>query len=366
MLIFRYLFREVCGSFLAVTIVLSLIFLSGRFVRYLADAAAGQFTGNLVFSIMLYRLPGFMELILPLALFLGIMLSYGRLYVESEMVILQACGVSKRQMLMYTLGPALLVMLLVASLTLYLTPVGWKKFHEIWANPDNYSGLGTLVAGNFKRLGADGSVIYTGELNSRKTRLGDVFIARSDAENPEKLTLVKARQGEVINKGTQYRYIELYDGVEITGEMGHSAYDVTRFDTYGQLLTERKKTYTEVDSIDALSMQALAQKQDTKAQALYQWRISLPVLVPVIALIALALSETSHRRGRYIKMLPGLIIYIMYVTILVAARSAIERGTLPAAIGLWPVHAMFLLLGIMLLYAPEFRRTIAYWRHGRA
>jgi len=115
--IYRYLFKEVSGSFFGVTIILLLIFVSGRFVKYLAEAAAGSFSSDVLFSIMFFRLPGFMELIFPLALFLGIMLSFGRLYVESEMVVLQACGVSKSRLFFYTQGPAMCVMLRVIVFT---------------------------------------------------------------------------------------------------------------------------------------------------------------------------------------------------------------------------------------------------------
>ena len=97
MRIYRYLFSEVSKSFMAVAIVLTLIFVSGRFVKYLAEVAAGTISSEVLFSIMLFRLPGFMEMILPLALFMGIMLALGRLYVESEMVVLLACGISKRR-----------------------------------------------------------------------------------------------------------------------------------------------------------------------------------------------------------------------------------------------------------------------------
>lgn len=49
----------------------------------------------MLFLIMGYRMPGFLQLILPLGLFLGILLAYGRLYLDSEMTVLSATGMSK-------------------------------------------------------------------------------------------------------------------------------------------------------------------------------------------------------------------------------------------------------------------------------
>ena len=74
MIIFRYLAREVLITMTAVSASLLFIFMSGRFVKYLAEAAAGEISGDILFSIMLFRMPAFLELILPLGFFLGILL----------------------------------------------------------------------------------------------------------------------------------------------------------------------------------------------------------------------------------------------------------------------------------------------------
>ncbi|MEH6813731.1 MAG: LptF/LptG family permease, partial [Motiliproteus sp.] len=85
MIVFRYLLKEVLLTMLAVTGVVLIIIMSGRFISYLQDAAAGEITADVLFQLIGYRIPGFLELILPLGLFLGILLAYGRLYLDNEM-----------------------------------------------------------------------------------------------------------------------------------------------------------------------------------------------------------------------------------------------------------------------------------------
>ena len=351
MLVFRYLLKEIGSNFLAVTIILLLIFLSSRFVKYLGDAAAGSFSSEILLWIMLYRLPGFLEFILPLAFYIGIMLAYGRLYVDSEMTVLQACGISKQRLLLYTQGAAVAVMLLVLLLTTWITPLGWKKFHEIWNDPENFSGLATLVEGSFRRMGGGTTVIYTARLNADKTELGDVFVVRQHGDNNDnQISIIRAEQARVLNFSPHQRYIELLGGAEYTGTPGQLDFSVSSFKRYGQLLQTSEKSTVRVDSVDARATVQLWQSMEVRDRAAWHWRIGMPFMIPVVAVIALALSETSHRRGRYVKLLPGIIIYIFYAATLIYAKNAMDEGN-PGAVDIfWSLHGLFLLFGLLLLY----------------
>ena len=111
MRILRYLTRDILLHALAVSLVLFLVVFAGRFIRYLAEAAVGSLTGDVLLPIMLFKLPGFFEMILPLGLFIGILLSLGRLYAESEMVVLKACGIGPGRLSVYVMVPAVIVMM---------------------------------------------------------------------------------------------------------------------------------------------------------------------------------------------------------------------------------------------------------------
>lgn len=141
MIIFRYLAREVLVATSAVTAVLLLIITSARLIKYLADAATGKLDAQFVLQVLAFRIPGFLELLLPLGLFLGILLAYGRLYLESEMVVLRACGVSHKRLVLYALGPALLISTLVGGVALYVSPWGVAQAKQIFAQQEARSEL---------------------------------------------------------------------------------------------------------------------------------------------------------------------------------------------------------------------------------
>ncbi len=84
-----------------------------------------------------------------------------------------------------------------------------------------------------------------------------------------------------------------------------------------------------------------------------------------VAIIALCLSRTDHRRGRYIKMAPAFLLYLFYLMLLANARTAIaEGGGVPG--GMWWVHALFLLLALAMLYGSDIRARLKYQRGLRA
>ncbi|MFC6671593.1 LPS export ABC transporter permease LptF [Marinobacterium aestuariivivens] len=236
MIVFRYLTREVLTSTAAVSGILLMIIVSGRFIKYLGDAAAGKLAPELLTQMLLFRLPGFLELILPLGLFLGILLSFGRLYLESEMVVLRACGVSHRRLVLYALGPALFVALLVGFLGLYLSPLGAAMTDRVYERQDSISEFDTLVPGRFQPLPGGNRVSYTEGQAGDSGGLEKLFI--SDSTGGGRPVVVLADRGYRYDNANRNRYLVLQDGVRYEGIPGEADYRRIDYREYGVRLPE--------------------------------------------------------------------------------------------------------------------------------
>lgn len=363
MKILGYLARDVLLHTLAVSFTLLLIIFSGRFVKYLAEAAVGNLASDILFPVMFYRLPGFLELILPLGLFIGILLAYGRLYVESEMVVLSACGVSPQRLAVCTLVPALLIMLLVALLSLWVSPAGAARSSALLDDPESTQGLQTLAEGRFQTRKDSGLVSYAQRIDPDTGVMHSVFLsqrAEPGAQRPQ-LQVTYAREGEIVmDESTGARYVELRDGYRYEGLPGRVDFRVTRFATFGQYIPEPEGGIRTSSRIDGRSTAELWQAAGTEERAALHWRLSLPLTVPIVAIIALCMSRTDHRRGRYIKMAPAILLYLVYLLLLVNARGVMEEGGGP--LRMWLVHLLFAVLAGILLYVESWRR---YWRQLR-
>lgn len=365
MKILRYLNREVLTHTLAVSAVLLVIIVSGRFVKYLAEAAVGDLAADILIPVILYRMPGFLELIVPLGMFIGILMAYGRLYVESEMVVLSACGVSQRKLALFTLVPASLVALLVALLSFYITPMGAARSQALLDDPRSSRGINTMTAGRFQVRKRGDTATYTETIDPETGVMNDLFISRRviDENGVGQIEVTVAREGEIVNDAERgVRYFELRDGFRYQSGEGNLDYTITRFATFGERIREPERGIRDVDPIDGRPTLSLFGSDQNDEIAALQWRISLPIMVPIVALIALTLSRTDHRRGRYVKMAPAFVVYLLYLMFLTNARSSLETGELSPAIGMWWVHAVFLLVALGLLFVPDWLRSRRYRR----
>ena len=107
----------------AVTLILLVVGLTSRFIQYLGQAVAGELASDVLLLLMFYRLPDFFLVIVPLAFFLGILLVYGRMYAESEMVVLLGSGMSQRHLLALTFLTSIAVIISVSYTHLTLPTI---------------------------------------------------------------------------------------------------------------------------------------------------------------------------------------------------------------------------------------------------
>ena len=181
--------------------------------------------------------------------------------------------------------------------------------------------------------------------------MNQVFLANHNASSNSfgSMTLMLAREARLeagAGEGGQ-RYLILSEGYRHDLTPGALPVRSTEFVNYGLRMEERQAGH-EISKEQALPTSTLLVSAASGARAELQWRISLPLLVPVVVLLALPLSRVSPRQGRYLKLLPGILLYLLYLSLLLSGRGAMEDGRLPVSIGLWPIHGLFLLIALLL------------------
>lgn len=360
----------------AVSLILLIVGLTSRFIQYLGQAVAGELAADVLFLLMLYRLPDFFLVIIPLSFFLGILLVYGRMYEENEMVVLLGSGLSQRRLLILSLMISLSVALLMGIVSLSIAPWGMRNTEEIKQSQEQLTEIDLIVEGQFQSFGDGTRVTYTeqatGGGGDSGRQLENVFVAlsRSSAErnnvsservNGQARILLAENARPVIDESSGIRFMRLENVYQYDGSPGMADFSIAQFDSQSIVLPEPRDFEENLEE-EALRTTELIGSSMAEYQAELQWRLSIIILIPVLTLIAVPLSKVSPRQGRYGKLIPATVIYSVYFFALQYARSLIAGGTLSGAIGLWWVHIIFVGLGLLLYRYPSWDRFFSVER----
>ncbi|NTS75551.1 LPS export ABC transporter permease LptF [Catenovulum sp. SM1970] len=350
MIISRYLFSETFKSQLAVFFVMLTIFSSNALVRVLDDAMEGKLPTDLVAWMLLLNIPPLAGLILPLSLFIGIFLAHGRFYADNEMSVLKACGVSEWFVTRVTLVFALLVAILTALNTVWWGPAAYEKRSEFREKLAADIGLSTLIPGQFQNSSNGKAVIFVHNSENSGSEFDRVFVAQLPQEEARKqrFNIVYSQKGEVVEDSLGDQTLILSDGYRYEGERGKRDYQITEFGS-SKMKIKEQEVEEQRRKLSSVSTAELMKRDDLDAIAELQWRIALPLSVPLVALIAVPLARVQPRQGRLAKLAPAFLIYLAYFLLLMAGKSALADGKIPPTIGLWWVHTLVLIYGLYLL-----------------
>jgi lipopolysaccharide export system permease protein len=346
----RYIFREIAWTWLGVTVVLLLILLTNQFARILGDVAKGQLPREAAMQVIGLSAAQYLTVIIPIGLFLAIMMALGRLYRDSELPAMMACRLGPWGIYRPMLWLLVPLAAFVAWLSIDFGPRALQSVERIGAEARRAADLGSIEPGRFTEVGPDNAVVY-GERVRRDGSMENVFLQRRIAEG--EVEVVVAKRGEQVDSDDpDVRYLVLYDGRRYEGVPGTTRFRVVEFAEHG--IPYRLPSLDPADpSPRAMSFGALRQDGNLEHIAEMQWRLGVPIATIILAILAVPLSRTQPRAGRYGRIAIGLLVFIIYLNMLSAAQSWIEQGTLSPSVGLWAVHGVMLLLTLLVLGAQN-------------
>jgi len=362
----HYIRREVAHVMLGVLSVLVLIFLCTEFSRYLQQAAEGNIPINALVKLFGIAIPALISLLLPLAYFLGLLLGYGRLYVDNEMVVMNACGMSRQYLLRVTMKQAIIVAIIVGILDFWLVPYLARYKEQLLANGAADSILQSILPGQFQQSPDGKQVFYIQSIAHDRHKISGIFMAQTSTLNqPEKpidnnhsWDVSYARTAyETTDKSTHDSFFTSDKGFRYMGTPGQPNYMIVQFDKYSLRLAG-EETASESTKAQAVPTWTLLSNYNNPIYAAeLQWRAALPISVLLMALLAVPLSRVRPRQGRFVKLLPAILIYLLYANMLYVARSWVSDGTVSIAFGMWWIHiALFFIAALFYLDPYTIRR----------
>jgi lipopolysaccharide export system permease protein len=345
LLLLKYFNREVVHSMIAIIVILLLIVISNMFIRYLSMAAGGNFPGMTVFKFIGILLPKYIAYLLPISLFFSILIIYGKLFSNSELMVYFSCGGSWMNLLKITLIPTLFIFIIEAALTTSIVPFMVKNFNILKQAANQTSPVEYLSPGKITQMSNGKEIIYIGGKDSKKNTLKNIFIYTQDKTGADVIITAPKGYTKTSQKGTQY--ITLTKGKYYKKNDTTSSIQLSTFKTASQYISGYYNI-SEQQDYESMPFLSLFKYNNTKASAEIQWRLFFPISVLVTMFIALAVCKINPRTSRFQKIIPAVIIFIIYFNLATLSRTWIEDKHIPIWIGIWWVHIVF--LGTSFLY----------------
>ncbi|ELY3761776.1 LPS export ABC transporter permease LptF [Cronobacter universalis] len=345
MIIIRYLVRETLKSQLAILFILLLIFFCQKLVRILGAAVDGDIPTNLVLSLLGLGVPEMAQLILPLSLFLALLMTLGRLYTESEITVMHACGLSKAVLVKAAMVLALLTGIIAAVNVMWVGPWSSRHQDEVLAEAKANPGMAALAQGQFQQATNGNAVLFIESVNGSK--FNDVFLAQLRPKGNARPSVVVADSGELSQRKDGSQVVTLNQGTRFEGTAMLRDFRITDFKDY-QAIIGHQAVALDPDDAEQMDMQTLWQADSKSARAELHWRLTLVFAVIVMALMVVPLSVVNPRQGRVLSMLPAMLLYLIFFLLQTSLRSNGAKGKLDPLIWMWGVNLLYLALAVAL------------------
>ncbi|HEY2526095.1 MAG TPA: LPS export ABC transporter permease LptF [Candidatus Binataceae bacterium] len=360
----RYVATEVIGPFVMGVGLLTFALVTGKLLK-LTEMVVNHGVGlGQVMSLIGYIMPAFLELTFPMAVLLGVLLGFGRMSGDRELIAARACGIS-----LYRLAiPVVAVSLVVYAMA------SWFAFSvRPWANSNLQSELYRLTrtrstAGLKEKIfdsSFPGLVLYVDHISNDNGSLQGVLI--SDARSIDQQNTIIAERGIVVpDENNENITLRLFDGSVFGVDPSTHQSHITSFRIYdlnvepqGGLADDTREpeqmTYRELRGVIASAR--AAHHPDYLAEAEMAGKYTVPLATLLFALLGVPLGMKPARGGQSERFGVAISLFFLYYMLMRLGRTLAERGTLNAFAAMAIPDVVFLALAVWMFYRSATDRS---------
>ena len=368
--------REMSRNFGGAFTVLFTVVVTLMLIRILGQASEGQASPQDVFVLIGLTALSYLQLVLTLSLFLAVLLTFTRIWRDSEMTIWRTTGVSKASLLLSVMRFSWPILLLVAALTLFAWPWANQQTSALRTRFEQRSDISRVAPGQFRESASGKRVFFIDKGAQAGGVARDIFI-RDDTSG--RTAVITARSAQIRRIDGQ-AYLVLNNGNRYVHTPGQADYVITAFDTL-ELRLDTTTGLADMSTGKTGQVNWLTQpNRNVPTEYLLNpavppwlgelsWRLGVPLSAALLALMALPLASGSVRTGRSGSLIAALLIYLIYTNFLNMLQGWITNRQLGFGSGLLLVHGGAVLALLLLLWRGDgglwrawnalFRRRVA-------
>jgi lipopolysaccharide export system permease protein len=354
----RSFYREAGTVTVAIVVVLTSLFLLQGAGVLLAQTAEDAPQRNVVMVLLVLNTLKDYGVLLLLSAYVGVLFTVSRWYRDSEMAVLAACGIGTTRLLRPVLVFAFAFAIVISVQSFWLRPLVFQAIAAVHQRVAERKDIGWISEGTFNESTDGRAVVYVE--SSSGSRMRNLFVEVRGTPG----RVVVAREGrEFKDTATGAQILELRDGASYEGQAGSANYRMVRFQRYRMWLTSGVVSVASGKPEESMGTGTLLRSQGRGPvyRAELESRIGKPIMVIILAALALTLSYADPRRGRFVNLFISVVFFFLYSNLLGIAKTLMREGRLPTSIGMWWVHILFAAIAAWFLLRRHQGRPLASW-----
>ena len=370
--LYTHITKELMSPFILGLLIFTFILLTNRILK-LMDLVVNKGVGlDEVIKLIMYLLPSFFMLTIPMSVLLAILITLGRLSADGELIAMKASGISLYQILPPFIALCVTGFLLTNMLSLLLLPQGNRAFrNQLFSLSKRHS-----EANLQERIFNDdfeGLIIYINEIPGQGKHMQGIVI--SDKRETEVPSLIIGEEGMIISDQNERKVtLRLFNGSIHRAANDSLTYQKAIFKTYDmnlQLSNEESENDTEIkyseQSIAALLKLLTDRSKENKSlikiQTEIHKRFAFPFACVVLGLVGIPFGAYRRKGNRSYGFVLCIIILFLYYVFLNFGETMAKRGILYPALGIWLPNVVLGIMGCYLLSVVGREKPIPglYW-----
>lgn len=351
----RYVAREVLAPFGLGVALLTFTLVTGKLLKLVDMVVNHGVTVGEILGLIAYIMPAFLELTFPMAVLLGVLLGFGRMSSDREMIAARACGVSLYRIAMPVMAVAFAVYILSTWFAFSLRP---------WANSNLEARIfyltrtRTAAAINEKVFNRNfpGLVLYVDQVAPGGSDLTGVMI--SDARTPDQQNTIIAQRGVLIpDERNNTLTLRLFEGSIFGVEARTDASHITSFKVYDLTIRPEEGFGMGAPDPDEMSYPALTAAiakarakglPDYEAETELARKYTVPFATLMFALLGISLGLKPARGGQSERFGVSVALFFLYYALMRVGQTLAERGSLNAMLAMAIPDLVFIALAVWL------------------